>query len=124
MAKAILLIRVSSAGQSYEQQTKDLKEFAVKDGYDENDLIIIETKESARKLSEEERLGLNEMKEAIQKDPSIDCVYCREINRIGRRYDVLTSMKWGFSASLSSHTSNPPPIVAIHNLPRWSSTME
>ena len=44
MAKAILLIRVSSAGQSYEQQTKDLKEFAVKDGYDENDLIIIETK--------------------------------------------------------------------------------
>ena len=93
MAKAILLIRVSSSGQTYEQQTKELKEFAVKDGYDENNLIIIETKESARKLSEEERLGLNEMKEYIQNDPSIDCVYCREINRIGRRYDVLTSMK-------------------------------
>ena len=93
MAKAILLIRVSSAGQSYEQQTKELKEFAVKDGYNENDLIIIETKESARKLSEEERLGLNEMKKFILNDPSIDCVYCREINRIGRRYDVLTSMK-------------------------------
>ena len=93
MAKAICLIRVSSSGQSYEMQTKELKEFAVKDGYDENDLIIIETKESARKLPEEERLGLNEMKDYILSDPSIDCVYCREINRIGRRFDVLTSMK-------------------------------
>lgn len=93
MAKAILLIRVSTESQSYEQQTKDLSEFAVNDGYDEKDLIIIEAKESARKLPEEERLGLNKMKEYIQNDPSINCVYCREINRIGRRYDVLTSMK-------------------------------
>ena len=93
MAKAILLIRVSTESQSYEQQTKDLSEFAVNDGYDEKDLIVIEAKESARKLPEEERLGLNKMKEYIQNDPSINCVYCREINRIGRRYDVLTSMK-------------------------------
>ena len=87
------MVRVSTQTQTFEQQTKELKEYAIKDGYEEKDLIVIEAKESARKLSEEERLGLNEMKEAIQKDPSIDCVYCREINRIGRRYDVLTSMK-------------------------------
>ena len=93
MAKAILLVRVSTLSQTYEQQTKDLIEFAVKDGYAEKDLIVIEAKESARKLKEEERLGLNLMKEYIANDPSIICVYCREINRIGRRYDVLTSMK-------------------------------
>ena len=93
MAKAILLVRVSTLTQTYEQQTKELKEYAVKDGYNEKDLIVIEAKESARKLSEEERLGLNLMKEYIANDPSIDCVYCREVNRVGRRYDVLTSMK-------------------------------
>lgn len=75
MAKAILLVRVSTLAQSYEQQTKDLVAVAIKDGYDEKDLIIIENKESATKNDEEHRLGLIEMKERIESDPSVNCVY-------------------------------------------------
>lgn len=93
MAKAILLVRVSTLAQSYEQQTNDLVAVAIKDGYDEKDLIIIENKESAIKNDEEHRLGLVEMKERIESDPSINCVYVREVSRIGRRYDVLSGIK-------------------------------
>lgn len=38
MAKAILLVRVSTLSQTYEQQTKDLVSVAVNDGYAEKDL--------------------------------------------------------------------------------------
>ena len=93
MAKAIILVRVSTENQSYEQQTKELMEVAIKDGYSKDDLIVIENKESAIKNDEEHRLGLIEMKEAIAKDPSINCVYVREVSRIGRRYDVLSGIK-------------------------------
>ena len=33
MAKAIILVRVSTSYQSYEQQTKELKAVAIRDGY-------------------------------------------------------------------------------------------
>ena len=56
MAKAILLVRVSTENQSFEQQTKELINVALKDGYDKSDLIIIENKESAIKNDEEHRL--------------------------------------------------------------------
>ena len=96
MAKAIILVRVSTENQSFEQQTKELISVAIKDGYKESDLIIIENKESAIKNDEEHRLGLIQMKEAIKNDPTINCVYCREVSRIGRRYDVLSGIKTYF----------------------------
>ena len=91
--KCIILSRVSTQNQSYEQQTKELIEVAIKDGYDKSNIIPIENKESAIKNDEMHRLGLVEMKEAILNDPTINCVYVREVSRIGRRYDVLTNIK-------------------------------
>ena len=85
--KTIILSRVSTINQSLEQQTKELVEIAVKDGYDRKDIIVIENKESAIKNDEEHRLGLVEMKEAILNDPTINCVYCREVSRVGTRFN-------------------------------------
>ena len=65
----------------------------MKDGYKRDQLIIIENKESVIKNDEENTLGLNMMKDAIEYDSSINCVYCREVTRLGRRYDVLSSIK-------------------------------
>ena len=62
-------------------------------GYDENHQIIIETIESAIKLSEEERLGIQIMKHYIETDPTIDCVICWEPSRLARRPDVLYSIR-------------------------------
>lgn len=92
MKKVIILARVSSAAQSYKQQVEDLKEMAKADGYKENDILIINNKESAIKNDEEHLLGLNEMKDAIDANP-IKSVYVREISRIGRREEVNLSIK-------------------------------
>ena len=42
-----------------------------KDGYTDSNIIIIEDKESAIQLSEEERHGLNKMKEYISTNPKL-----------------------------------------------------
>lgn len=97
--KSIILSRVSTLQQDLQQQTDELINIAINDGYSRDQVIVIDNKESAIKNDEEHRLGLIEMKEAILNDPAITCVYCREVSRIGRRYDVLTSVK----AFLVSH---------------------
>ena len=62
MKKCILLVRVSTIMQDLVQQTEKVRDAAIRDGYKEESIIIIEDKESAVKLSEEERNGLNNMK--------------------------------------------------------------
>lgn len=91
--KAIILSRVSTEQQDLQEQTNELISEAIKDGYTRNQLVIIENKESVIKNDEENTLGLNMMKEAVEHDSSINCVYCREVTRLGRRYDVLSSIK-------------------------------
>lgn len=95
MAKAILLVRVSTKQQDFTAQKNDLIKFATSEsnGYKIDDLLYIENKESAIKLDEEHRQGLTEMKDKIEKDKSIDCVFVWEISRLGRRYDVIESIR-------------------------------
>lgn len=91
--KAIILSRVSSEQQTLEQQTEAVRNKVLNDGYLDEDIIIIEDKESAIKLSEEERNGLNRMKEYIENDSSINAVYLYEISRLSRRQAVLFSIR-------------------------------
>lgn len=84
MAKAIALIRVSTLSQDLEQQKEKVYEAMRKDGYKASQIISIATKESGVKLSYEERLGLIEMKETIEKE-NIAAVYCYELSRLSRR---------------------------------------
>lgn len=91
--KAILLIRVSTETQDLVQQREKVVDAAIRDGFKEKDLILIEDKESAVKLSEEERNGLNRLKEHILNDSSIDTVYAYEISRISRQAKVVFSIR-------------------------------
>lgn len=92
MKKCILLVRVSTDRQDFTEQEKQLYELAKRDGYDDNSIIIIAEKESAIKLTEEERNGLNKMKQAIDDNSDINCVYAWEVSRIARRKKVLFSV--------------------------------
>lgn len=92
MGKCILLIRVSTQHQDLAQQTEKVKEEAIKDGYRNKNIIVIEDKESAVKLSEEERNGLNKMKWHIEHD-TISCVYVYELSRISRQPSMLYSIR-------------------------------
>lgn len=82
--KAILLARISSDSQELDEQTNNLISFAKSEGYSDSDLIIIQDEESAINLSEEERNGLNRMKEYIANDSTINCVYVWELTRLTR----------------------------------------
>ncbi len=89
MGKAIILSRVSTLKQDLQQQTDEVIRFVMADGYEKNDITLIEDKESAVKLDEEHRLGLIELKQKILDNPGMyDCVFAYEISRIGRRADV------------------------------------
>ena len=91
--KAIVLSRVSTGHQDLDQQTVKVKEYAIRDGYSEEDLILIEDVESAVKLSEEERNGLNTLKQYILTDSEINCVYTYEISRISRQAKIVYSIR-------------------------------
>ena len=92
MKKAILLSRVSTGLQDLEQQTEQLVKYAKELGYSNKDMIIIEDKESAVKLSEEERQGLNKMKEAIA-TYSVTDVIIYELSRLSRVPKILYSVR-------------------------------
>lgn len=89
--KCILLVRVSTEAQSYEEQEKELYDLAHFYGYKDKDISSIATKESAIKLDEEERFGLNRMKELLETS-EYDCVFAWEISRIARRKKILFSI--------------------------------
>jgi DNA invertase Pin-like site-specific DNA recombinase len=92
MGCVILFVRVSTAGQRLESQEDLLRKAALADGYKESDFIIIGKKESAIKLSEEEREGLNELKSVLEKE-AIDCIYIAELSRLSRQPKILYSIR-------------------------------
>lgn len=90
--KAILLVRVSTKAQDFDEQEREIYNMAIKDGYSPECIIPICEKESGIKLAEEERAGLNKMKELIEEDSDINCVYCWEVSRIARRKKINFSV--------------------------------
>lgn len=91
--KAILLVRISSISQRLDEQTNNLINYAQSKGYTEDNLIIIENKESALKLSEEVRNGLNTMKAYIANDSSINAVFVWELSRLFRKQKTGYSLR-------------------------------
>ena len=91
--KCIIFCRVSTDRQNFDEQENRLVRLAIQRGYPPDRQIIIGYKESGIRLSEEERLGLNDLKEYIAEDASIDCVFAFEISRIARSKKVLFSIE-------------------------------
>lgn len=94
MANVVILLRVSTSKQDYEQQKEDLVAWSKQLGYE--DYIFVEDKESGVKLKEEERLGLNKLKELIETDSDFKGCIVYEISRLARTTKVLYSMKEWF----------------------------
>lgn len=92
--KAIVLVRVSTLKQHLDKQREEVIQLAKNDGFKEEDIIVIENKESAIKIKDEsESLGLTQMFNLIENDPSIKCVYAYELSRIGRKEKVNITVK-------------------------------
>lgn len=91
--KCICFLRVSTTQQDLQVQEDRVKAVAIADGYSEDEISIVKGKESAIKLKEEERQTLNEMKQIIADNPSIESVYVFAIDRLARRVSVIMSVK-------------------------------
>lgn len=89
--KCILLVRVSTERQEFDAQEKELYQLAIRDGYVDSNIIPVCEKESGIKLSEEERNGLNRMKEIISTE-KVTCVFAWEPSRIARKKKILFSI--------------------------------
>jgi DNA invertase Pin-like site-specific DNA recombinase len=94
MKKVILLVRVSTRYQSYDAQKQELIGYVRGHGYADIEMEIIEDKESASKIADEERQGLNKMYAAINNpDNQIEAVYCWELSRLSRKPESLYKVR-------------------------------
>lgn len=106
--KAILLVRVSSNSQEFEEQKRGLVQYAQKLGYTENEIIIVENEESAMKLKIEEREGIIRTKELIDDDKSINAVFVWELSRLVRNQTEGHILKdYFFKHKIQFYCSNP-----------------
>ena len=89
--KSIVFVRVSSEAQQFVAQKKEVLEYA-KRFYAEEEIAVVEGKESASKLSEEKRQTLNEMKAILAEHPSVEQIFTFALDRISRRCEVTVSV--------------------------------
>ena len=90
--KVLCMIRVSTEAQSLEDQHREMELFCHQEGYDE--IVFVEDKgASAIKLDDQYRLMISQVKEEIEKDPSIRCFAVWELSRAFRNEGVYYEVK-------------------------------
>lgn len=107
MSKAIILVRVSSQIQNTEPQLEKLVNFSKQLGFDNDQLHIIETKESGL-LSSKQREGFEQLKNMVEVDDSYKTLICSEISRLSRRQSSLHELKdWLIQNKIQLHVYEP-----------------
>lgn len=94
MAKAIIWCRVSTTEQEFETQKVELVEKAKKDGFFQEQLIVIgEAGASAIKMNDLYQREVNQLITAVETDPEITTIYVWEISRLARNEVAFYEMK-------------------------------
>lgn len=94
MEKVIAFVRVSTEVQEMEAQKAEIIKYIKADGYKEKDIIIIEYQgASAIKVDEMYQDMIDKLKAAITTNPNIKACYLWSLDRLGRRDDLLMSLK-------------------------------
>jgi len=108
MNRVILFARVSSITQDLEPQVAAIKKAIVSDGYKESEILIVQGKESAIKLDEEQRQTLSEMKELVSDNPNVDSIYFFGVDRLARRMGVVLNVyEWAVDNNINLVFLNP-----------------
>lgn len=94
MAKAIIWCRVSTTEQEFETQKVELISKAIKDGFSQEELIVIgEAGASAIKMNELYQREVNQLITAIETDLDISTIYVWEVSRLARNEVAFYQMK-------------------------------
>lgn len=91
MIKAIVFTRVSSLTQSLEDQQRAVMREALTH-YKADEIAVVEGKESAVKLEEEQRQTLQEMKSIINQHPTVETIFFFGVDRLARRVRVVVDV--------------------------------
>lgn len=91
MKKAIVFTRVSSLTQSLEDQQRAVMREALTQ-YKSDEIAVVEGKESAVKLEEEQRQTLQEMKSIINQHPTVETIFFFGVDRLARRVRVVVDV--------------------------------
>ena len=114
MKQILALLRVSTLQQDLDAQKEAVTKAIINDGYTVDEIQFIEKKESAIKLKEEEREGLNEMKELLVEYPSIKAVYVFAVDRLARKVSVVISIKdYLLERGINLVFLNPRPLATM-----------
>lgn len=93
MYKVISFTRVSSQQQNLESQNKEVHDAIIRHGYSEDEILYVQQKESAIKLSMEERVSLQQMFNLIKQYNTIEYVFVYEISRLSRQPKMLYELR-------------------------------
>lgn len=97
--RCIVLARVSTEKQSFDEQILQLRHLAMADGYSEGNIIVVQNKEHAVGISSRKQrklgliAGLKECEELLERDTNIDAIYCWEVTRIARTVSAIHDFK-------------------------------
>lgn len=105
--KCICFSRVSSYRQDLEYQRNEVKNEALKT-YKSSEIIEVTGKESAIKLSEEQRQTISEMKSIVEENHTIESIYFFAVDRLARRVSIVMSVKeWADDNNINLVFLNP-----------------
>ncbi len=94
MGKVIIFLRVSTLSQRLESQEMVARKLAYLDGYTDDDILEpIKYKESAVKLAEKDRQGLQDLYKVLDERHDIDAIYVTELSRLSRQAGVLYNIR-------------------------------
>lgn len=114
MKQILALLRVSTNQQDLDAQREAVTKAIIKDEFSVDDIVYVEKKESAIKLKEEEREGLQEMKELLVEYPSIKAVYVFAVDRLARKVSVVISIKdYLLERGINLVFLNPRPLATM-----------
>ena len=102
MKKVICFARVSTIQQNLDAQLEAVKNAAISDRYTEDEILIVQGKESAIKLDEEQRQTLNEVKELVANNPTIETIYYFAVDRLARRMSIIMNVvEWAIENKIN-----------------------
>lgn len=110
MAKRVLaIVRASTERQEIVSQHNDMVAFASKKGFKENEIEWIEVKgASARKLNKKYLQMIEDIKNTITNNPTLNTVIAFHLNRLGRVASKLTEMmEWFTEHKIQVLIENP-----------------
>ena len=116
MKKVVCFCRVSSKVQDLETQKKEVLKAIKADGYKSSEVVVVEGKESAIKLDEMERQTLNELKQVIAENDTIETIYFYAIDRLARKVSIVLSIvDQMIKEGINIKFLNPYPLQTLRN---------